>query len=329
MKESVCSTPLLSVVVPAYNASKTILRTLASLMDQSVEREMYRIIVVDDGSVDDTLQLCLEYAEQHENLLVLHQENGGVSSARNLGINHAVGRWITFVDSDDVVVPEYVETVVTTAPEVQCVVFDHYVGKECVFTPEKRWMRALSDQIYDASGVLEWICDQKLNSPWDKRYELSVIQEHDIRFNPYISMGEDFLFNFHYVTQIQSVYVSAKAIYVYIDNADGLCRKAVTENRLSEFETIYSRMQKELMSEKYLAHYEKILNLSFLRNIFRYAGQLKVAGYSNREIRELFDGSGMVHCVMDEQTVNLKYILRKFLLKSRLYGFCALTLLRR
>ena len=90
---------LISVIVPVYNAGKYLERSLTSICGQTYQN--LEILLIDDGSTDDSLEQCLAWAKQDERIQVFHQENGGVSKARNTGISNATGEYIVFIDSDD------------------------------------------------------------------------------------------------------------------------------------------------------------------------------------------------------------------------------------
>lgn len=94
----------LSVIIPAYNVEKYIGECLDSLVRQNIDKEEYEVICVDDGSSDKTPEILDEYAKQYSNICVIHKENEGVSVARNVGIENAVGEYLWFVDSDDFIV---------------------------------------------------------------------------------------------------------------------------------------------------------------------------------------------------------------------------------
>lgn len=96
---------LLSVVVPMYNVEKYLCKCIDSLLDQDLPKEQYEIILIDDGSPDKCGQIADDYATTHSTIKVIHQENGGLSSARNRGIQIATGKYIQFVDSDDYLEP--------------------------------------------------------------------------------------------------------------------------------------------------------------------------------------------------------------------------------
>ncbi|GGW62328.1 glycosyltransferase involved in cell wall biosynthesis [Winogradskyella epiphytica] len=95
----------LSVIIPLYNAERDIGRCLDSLIDQGLSENEYEIIVVNDGSLDDSLKIVISYAKKYSQIKVLDKENGGVGSARNSGIDCAKGKYIYFLDSDDFLVP--------------------------------------------------------------------------------------------------------------------------------------------------------------------------------------------------------------------------------
>lgn len=99
--------PLISVVVPVYNVEKYLNRCLDSIVSQTYHN--LEIILVDDGSTDSSLEICEEYAKKDTRIRVFHKENGGVSDARNYGIDYSRGEYVTFVDSDDKVTDDYVE----------------------------------------------------------------------------------------------------------------------------------------------------------------------------------------------------------------------------
>lgn len=91
--------PVVSIIVPVYNAEKTLKRCVNSIINQLYKD--WELLLVDDGSTDDSSIICDEYAQQDRRIRVFHKQNGGVSSARNVGLDNAIGEWVTFIDSDD------------------------------------------------------------------------------------------------------------------------------------------------------------------------------------------------------------------------------------
>ena len=104
---------VLSIIVPVYNVEKYLKTCINSLLEQKLD--VYEIILVDDGSTDSSGGICDEYAKKHEKIQVIHKKNGGLSSARNTGIENAVGKYIGFVDSDDYIMPEMYKNLIEVA----------------------------------------------------------------------------------------------------------------------------------------------------------------------------------------------------------------------
>ena len=103
--------PKISVIVPVYKVEAYLEKCVRSLLNQTYKN--MDIVLVDDGSPDRCPEMCDQYAAQYENVVALHKQNGGLSDARNFGVQHTDSEWIVFVDSDDCVEPEFVETLVS------------------------------------------------------------------------------------------------------------------------------------------------------------------------------------------------------------------------
>ena len=112
--------PLVSIIVPVYNAEKYIDRCIQSVLCQSFSR--WELLLVDDGSTDNSGAICDEYAFKDDRIKVLHKENGGVSSARNDGIRLSCGTWLTFIDIDDYVQDVFLERLVNEIIDVDLIV---------------------------------------------------------------------------------------------------------------------------------------------------------------------------------------------------------------
>lgn len=103
---------LLSIIVPVYNVESYLQKCVESLLTQDLSQEDYEIILVDDGSTDHSGEICDAYEVQHSNVKVIHQQNGGLGAARNMGIKTALGKYVQFVDSDDFLEPQILKMLV-------------------------------------------------------------------------------------------------------------------------------------------------------------------------------------------------------------------------
>jgi glycosyltransferase involved in cell wall biosynthesis len=188
--------PDVSIVVPVYNAAKYLNRCLDSIMGQSYGN--WECVLVDDGSVDDSGRICDEYVEKDKRFRVVHKENGGVSSARNVGIDRSEGEWLYFCDADDELLSDGLETLIRAAVgSASDVVFGGYV--ECsedggvIASPRCEIRRNLSVketvwQLYRASyssyeGYL-----------WCKLFKADLVKECHLAFAEDVFFNEDRLF---------------------------------------------------------------------------------------------------------------------------------------
>ena len=199
--------PLISVIVPVYNAEKTIRQCVGSILGQKYKD--FELILVDDGSKDSSPQICDEYAHDKGQVIVFHKPNGGVSSARNHGLDHARGKWIAFVDSDDYVTDGYFDGVVEQKEDVLIKgyhKFDHsgiVAGKEA---EDLLGIPAFSD------FLSQYVTDSLLRGPVFKFYKRSLIG--DLRFLTDMKIGEDAWFVFNYLARCKSFVVLSKGKYM-------------------------------------------------------------------------------------------------------------------
>lgn len=121
--------PKISIVIPVYNTEKYLEKCISSVLSSTLKD--VEVILIDDGSTDDSLRICDEFAQKDNRIIVLHQPNQGVSVARNIGIDNAKGEWLAFVDSDDYIFPDYYKDLIQVAEDnhVDIVRTIHYVER--------------------------------------------------------------------------------------------------------------------------------------------------------------------------------------------------------
>lgn len=188
--------PEISVIVPVFRVEKYIEKCIQSLQKQTFSD--FEIILIDDGSDDQSGSLCDLAAQNDSRILVIHQKNAGVSAARNSGIQIAKGNYIVFVDSDDYVSDTYLENLMSAA------VTSDYVATGCyVQKPDMRWEKWSNHEnkltLNQIIQEPEKIKDVPMGMIYARRYKRSIIQDNAIRFDETIKRGEDVLFNIHYL----------------------------------------------------------------------------------------------------------------------------------
>ncbi len=222
---------MLSIIIPAYNSASTIERCLASVCNSTFTD--LEILCVDDGSTDDTLEKLHAFALKDSRVIVLHQENGGVSSARNHGLQCAKGDYIAFVDSDDYVLPHMYETMVnaimlTSADVVCCNYFhgtnnggyirqlSHNYAEDIVVGHENISERIIANMIFGDGNTIG------LPSPFNKLYRAKLICKNSISFDTDRFHGEDWLFNLHIFNNANVVKFISDPLYVYVQHKGSL-----------------------------------------------------------------------------------------------------------
>lgn len=190
--------PLVSIIVPIYNASKHI-----TVLVDSVRRQRYmnwELLLVDDGSNDDSFDVCKRLSFDDDRVKVFHQENQGPSAARNLGIISSSGDWVTFIDADDLILDNYISSMVDILEEnLKDIVVDMVCLSYLVADNAGNNIFSYRTQVY--SSVKDAISNTSILhrcSPWAKLFRKSVILDHNISFDVDLKHSEDRLFVYNY-----------------------------------------------------------------------------------------------------------------------------------
>ena len=228
-------TPLVSIIVPVYNAAAYLERCVKSILQQTYAH--IQLILVNDGSTDDSLAICRRYAKQDKRVVVLDKENTGVSDSRNHGIQRAEGAYVQFVDSDDWLVPNATELLVQKAEEMQCQLviapFYRVLGRVVIVNGHIREEKKISLQAF-ALQLMKAPANFYYGVMWNKLYRRELSVEWNIRCAPDIQWCEDFIFNLHYLQHVQQVYVLQQPIYYYVKRRDSLVNTELRSSNLYE-----------------------------------------------------------------------------------------------
>lgn len=221
----------LSVIVPIYNASKYLDRCISSIADQTYKD--LEIILVDDGSTDNSLDICKSYAEKDNRIKVIHKSNGGQSSARNTGLDYSTSKYITFVDSDDYLAPKMYEIMMSHNEDgnnYELLICDNNEVSEDqspTFVDYPTYPKILPlNQLWEEIFV-------KLNNAvWNKIYLRDIIGA--LRFPTNIPHGEDLLFNLQYLQRCkQGLFFDIK-LYNYVQRKDSITGCSFSDNKVFE-----------------------------------------------------------------------------------------------
>ena len=215
---------MVSIIVPAYNCIESLECCVGSIRQQTYTN--FELMLVDDGSTDGSGELCDKLAAEDTRIRVIHKPNGGVSSARNAGIDAATGGYITFCDSDDYLEPDYLEALIQAAESnpdcghIWCC-FQTVTGyqKENAAPNYTSAKSLLCYTLQDYMSLHEMWLDAE---PWNKLYRTDIVQTAKVRFPEDLSLGEDWLFNLAYIdaSANEKIVVVTKPLYNYMRGND-------------------------------------------------------------------------------------------------------------
>lgn len=314
----------ISIVVPVYNAENTLKECLDSLIGQTYEKK--RIILIDDGSTDNSGTICDQYALKYSCVKVFHQKNKGVSAARNLGISKTNTEYITFVDSDDYVEKDFlIELLEGFKHNVQLSVCGYTKNTVAVHYHKnilgKIQVDKLLDTLFNNNGPQGYL--------WNKLFETQIIKENDLSLDENLKMAEDMLFLVEYSLNCKDVFVFNNTEYNYVQKSTGLSEKIDDRDNFypsfEDFLYVSNKIRKLVikdyprLNKNYSAHVALVCG-SFIRRILmknklsyndkKKIKKLQKIGLSNQ--RSMIENSypSFIQRVLFFVTVYLPYLLR-------------------
>lgn len=231
----------LTVAVAIYNVEKYLPKCLESLLNQT-EKNGYEILLINDGSTDNSRKICEEFIEKGLNAKIIDKENGGLTSVRNLSIDLAKGENILFLDGDDYIENETMEIIFKELGDYDLLVFGfNWISENIVYTDE----RFLENKIYDKNKKIEnLIFSNKINSSvWNKIFKISILKENNIKFLEFKSC-EDTPFTNEYIQKCNNVKIINKVLYQYLYRENSLSNQKKYDFYLNHLKLILYFLKK-------------------------------------------------------------------------------------
>lgn len=273
---------LISIIVPVYNAEKTLRRCVRSLVGQTYRN--LEIILVNDGSKDGSLDICREFAGEDARIRVIDQPNGGVSSARNAGLDAATGTFVMFCDSDDWTEPDWCEAMRGNYEENDLTICE-------IDRDDIPLEKAEHPQILETAQRKDFLHRPLLMCAlYNKFFARNVIEDNHLRFPEQLSLGEDFAFVLSYVCVIGgNLRYLHRALYHYdTTGEDGLSKKAPSLEQCVCFYQLVTNAMEALGAVDgesvavrdwfVLTHFDRLLIAVSLRGDCSIAKKLGIAG---------------------------------------------------
>lgn len=244
----------LSIIVPVYNVSAFIERCLNSLLDQNLALEFYEVIIINDGSTDDSLAICEKYSTKYPNVKCFTQKNSGLSAARNTGLNKASGTYVWFVDSDDSIASKSISTLIQLMEESQLDMlrfgFEHIFNNQNVVahTPLASSERAV------VNGTDFFTTYRMVPMVWAYAYRRAFLVQHDLKFLEDL-LHEDEEFTPRALYYAQRVKGSGQNWYYYYENGSsimGSFKPKSTYDRLRVLDSLSNFVADKLENNTYV-----------------------------------------------------------------------------
>lgn len=215
--------PKISIIIPVYNAKAYLEECVKSVLNQIFTD--FELILVDDGSDDGSNLICDQYAVNDSRVKSFHKKNGGVSSARNLGLDNAKGEWITFIDSDDYVDPYYLEHLVVHADGRNdlIVAYSKLISSSSTIVDPPVYPDIQINQSNFQSLFAKYDLDV-YTTCWSKLYKKSFLNEFAIRFPEKLVLGEDHVFLYTCILKTYNIYITHYSDYYYRDTPNSLSK---------------------------------------------------------------------------------------------------------
>ena len=316
--------PKFSIIIPVYNAEKTIEKCVNSLLSQSFCD--YEIILVDDCSKDLSLQICENLAKKDNKVHILKLENNsGVSTARNYGLKNAKGKYILFIDSDDFVKENYFEVINSNFFDEDLLLFgcfDYLEDENNIATIKNNLLNCTATASnFNEQGFYTLFKNSFFSCPWNKVFKKQTLEEFNILFDTSCVCFEDFLFNLEYVKHVSSLKIIDTPIYYY---RQPLTINQISKRRWPETFLISNKVANGVISFCKDKKSNKHLHVLSLYAYGAYLTELKYVKLTNpdklnEKIDVLLKNKSFKTIVCSLKRVGKKLLILKWLLKLKLY----------
>ncbi len=258
---------MISIIVPIYNTERYLDRCIRAILN-STYRD-FELLLINDGSEDNSGEVCKKYLKKHSQIRYYEQKHKGVSAARNRGIEECHGEWIIFVDSDDAISCDFLDTIAKQEyQEYDLLIFDYALLKDV--TSVHTVFQSLGKQAYEKEEMIFLIESTlyssqlvktgrtSLRSSWAEAYKSSIINQYSLRFSTELAIAEDTLFNIEYLLKIKSCLYLQKKVYFFELRPNSATHGFYTGNSYLQNDIRYQKQLVALLKKDAILHKVKI-----------------------------------------------------------------------
>lgn len=276
---------LLSIVVPVYNVEKYITLCLDSIFNQSIDSDIYEVIVVDDGSPDNSLSIVKNFSKDHENLKIISQKNGGLSSARNVGLANALGQYIWFVDSDDTLTSNSIFDV--------CSIIDKHhpdVIATVLLNKDEETSKTTQEYSPNSIGIMSGTKYMLNNYPLGAIqrfiYNKDFLDENKLSFHLGVR-HEDAEFGMKTISIAKTLYLHDKCVYVYLKREGGSIMSSWNVKSCYDLLIINEELRKYTIN-KFDKAFEAFFQLQIIKYTIEPIFAFSKNNFESHEFKEFF-----------------------------------------
>lgn len=254
--------PIVSVIICVYNGEKYMERCLRSVLAQTYEA--IEVLIINDGSTDRTIEICSKFADERFNI-VNKEKNEGLSAARNTGLSVAQGKYVTFVDADDYIEPNFIENLCdsierTNSDMAVCAYYrEKASGKTCVISYGNDRVA-----VYEEAMAAIFEDNSWGGYTWNKLFQMDIVREVGWSFLPELRKGEDMVAVCQYMKACRSVSYVSKPLYHYMYNEASICRSVKNLNAVDQRD-ISNLKAHQMMEQLIQSDTKKVKNAFYCR----------------------------------------------------------------
>lgn len=301
----------ISVIIPIYNCEKYLEKSIDSVVNQTLKD--IEIILVNDGSTDNSGDICDRYSRKYTNIKVIYQENKGAAAARNAGMKIAIGEYIGFIDSDDIISNNMYEILYENSKGNIDIIQCNYKESDRFNNTEKNICSGFNnidiiDKKYIEENIIPSFASNKNRGYyplWNKIYRKEWIDENNITIDEKLEIAEDWWFNIICFTKANSIKFVEEVLYEYIHQNDESLMYKYRKNQF-ELQIICRNRIVRLLSDYNITKYEKEFNVRFLysltSNIFNEFKNNKKFFY--RKYKKIFKNNLIAIAAVDYNEIN-------------------------
>lgn len=324
----------ISIITPVYNNEEFLKNSIESVINQSDEN--WELILVNDGSTDNTGEICDEYSQKDRRIKVEHIPNAGPANARNIGVQKANGTYCIFLDSDDLLESEAIKTLKDEVlrEEFDIVFYgyfnDVYDNETIVNSIKYTLEPSKYHNNEDFKKVYQNIDEKGFSHPsWNKMFRTSFLKENDITFPYGIFISEDYLFNLKAYSCAEKILILEEKLYHYTSRSSGSITTSFRLNKIKDIESVYEKSYS--MVEKWIPSRINNINNEFISNISVYINSLYNEDCSLSEnkkkdiVSSIVNSKNVLACLNEISPINWRNRIITKLLKMKAVDLLLLT----